>query len=67
MDNASFHHSERLARLCSNAGVKVVYLPPYSPDFKPIEECFSILKVFIREHWQEYEENTAEDFETFLE
>lgn len=32
MDNASFHHSERVAQLCSAAGVKLLYLPPYSPD-----------------------------------
>jgi hypothetical protein len=32
MDNASFHHLERVEQLCANAGVKLVYLPPYSPD-----------------------------------
>ncbi|KAJ5371882.1 hypothetical protein N7517_003888 [Penicillium concentricum] len=32
MDNASFHHSERLAQMCVDAGVKLVYLPPYSPS-----------------------------------
>jgi hypothetical protein len=29
-------------------GVRVVYLPPYSPDFNPIEEAFSKIKAFIR-------------------
>ena len=29
-------------------GVKLVYLPPYSPDFNPIEEAFSKIKKFIR-------------------
>jgi hypothetical protein len=41
MDNASFHRSERVAQLCQDAGVKLVYLPPYSPDLNPIEEYFS--------------------------
>jgi hypothetical protein len=37
MDNASFHHSERVAQICPDAGVKLVYLPPYSPDLNPID------------------------------
>lgn len=31
-------------------GVKLLYLPPYSPDFNPIEECFSYMKGVIRRH-----------------
>jgi hypothetical protein len=31
-------------------GVKLLYLPPYSPDFNPIEEAFAFLKAFIRKH-----------------
>jgi transposase len=27
MDNASFHHSERIAQMCADAGVMLVYLP----------------------------------------
>ena len=27
-----------------------MYLPPYSPDFNPIEECFSFVKAYIRRH-----------------
>lgn len=37
MDNASFHHSERIKCMCLEAGVKLVYLPPHSPDMNPIE------------------------------
>jgi hypothetical protein len=40
MDNASYHHSDRVKQLCSDAGVRLLYLPPYSPDFNPIEEFF---------------------------
>ncbi|KIJ28527.1 hypothetical protein M422DRAFT_87163, partial [Sphaerobolus stellatus SS14] len=28
----------------------LLYLPPYSPDFNPIEECFSFMKGYIRRH-----------------
>jgi transposase len=67
MDNASFHHSERVAQLCSDAGVKLVYLPPYSPDLNPIEEYFAVLKAFVRKRWHDYEENPRQDFGVFLE
>jgi transposase len=32
----------------SLSGIKLVYLPPYSPDLNPIEECFSFVKHYIR-------------------
>jgi transposase len=66
MDNASFHHSERVAQLCSDAGVKLVYLPPYLPDLNPIEEFFAVLKAFVRKQWHEYEENLEQDFKVLL-
>lgn len=31
-------------------GAKLIYLPPYSPDYNPIEEAFSALKAFLRQH-----------------
>lgn len=48
MDNASFHHTDRIAQMCTEAGVKLIYLPPYSPDLNPIEEFFAELKAFIK-------------------
>ena len=51
MDNASIHHSERVKQMCSDAGVIVIYLPPYSPDFNPIEEFFAELKGFMKRNW----------------
>lgn len=50
MDNASIHHSEALKRMCSDAGVILIYLPPYSPDLNPIEEFFAQLKRFFKRH-----------------
>ena len=67
MDNASFHRSDRIEEMCTEAGVKLVYLPPYSPDLNPIEEFFSELKAFIRRNWARYEENREQGFQTFLE
>jgi hypothetical protein len=34
--------------MSSMAGVRIEYLPPYSPDLNPIEEAFSQIKSFIR-------------------
>ena len=39
MDNLSVHKSERVRELIEGAGAQVLYLPPYSPDFNPIEIC----------------------------
>lgn len=67
MDNASFHHTERIAQMCADAGVKLMYLPPYSPDLNPIEEFFAELKAFIKRSWSIYEEDAAQGFNVFLE
>jgi len=53
--------------LCRDAGVKLVYLPPSSPDLNLMEEYFSVLKAFIRKRWSEYEENQGQGFKEFLE
>jgi len=31
-------------------GARLVYLPAYSPDFNPIEEAFSFIKLWLRRH-----------------
>jgi transposase len=66
MDNASFHHSERMTQMCVDAGVKLVYLPPYSPDLNPIEEFFAELKAFIKRKWSYYEVDPDQGFDGFL-
>jgi transposase len=66
VDNASFHHSEQVAQLCSDAGVKLVYLLPYSLDLNPIEEFFAVLKAFVQKQWHGYEENPEQGFGAFL-
>jgi hypothetical protein len=50
MDNASIHRSERIRKMCDDVGVRVEYLPPYSPDLNPVEEKFAQLKAFIKRH-----------------
>ena len=66
MDNASIHHSDAVTTLCREAGVLLIYLPPYSPDMNPIEEFFAQLKRFIKRHWQVWEQGEQTDFAPFL-
>ena len=48
MDNCSIHKGEAIEALITAAGAKLLYLPPYSPDFSPIENCWSKLKSVLR-------------------
>ena len=35
-------------------GIRIEFLPPYSPDFNPIEEAFSKIKAFLHHHQLEF-------------
>lgn len=67
MDNASFHRFDKINRLCAAAGVKLLYLSPYTPIYNPIEEFFAELKAFTKRHWQHSRDAHDEDFGSFLE
>ena len=48
LDNLSVHKSPRVAEILAKKNCSVRYLPPYSPDFNPIEKAFSKLKSVLR-------------------
>ncbi len=48
MDNLSSHKGLRIRHLIEAAGGSLLYLPPYSPDFNPIENAFAKLKALLR-------------------
>jgi transposase len=48
LDNLSAHKSERARELIEGQGCQLLFLPPYSPDFNPIEEAFSKIKGALR-------------------
>ena len=48
MDNLPAHKSHEVRRAIEAAGATLRYLPPYSPDFNPIENAFSKFKAFLR-------------------
>jgi transposase len=48
MDNLACHKVAGAAAAIRRAGARAVYLPPYSPDFNPIEQVFAKLKAELR-------------------
>lgn len=48
MDNASFHKGSKITKLIEDAGCNLIYLPPYSPDFNPIEHYWSAVKYHLK-------------------
>jgi len=48
MDNLSSHKRVAIRERIEAAGATLRYLPPYSPDFNPIEKAFARLKAMLR-------------------
>ena len=48
MDNLSSHKRASVRELIEAAGATLLSLPPYSPDFNPIEKAFARLKAMLR-------------------
>jgi len=48
MDNLGSHKGAGVRAAIEATGAKLLYLPPYSPDFNPIENAFSKLKALLR-------------------
>ena len=50
MDNCAIHRVDMVTQLFEDAGILLLFLPPYSPDLNPAEEAFSCVKQYLREH-----------------
>ena len=50
VDNCSIHHVQEVKDLLRDTGILYFFLPPYSPDLNPVEELFSYIKYYLREH-----------------
>ena len=48
MDNLGAHRPRRVRELIEERDCELIYLPPYSPDFNPIEEALSKIKHILR-------------------
>lgn len=47
-DNLRAHKGDGIEELVASVGATIVYLPPYSPDFNPIEQMWSKIKAYLR-------------------
>ena len=50
MDNCTINHTAAIKELLLDVGNLVFFLPPYSPDLNPIEEAFSSVKYYLKQH-----------------
>jgi transposase len=48
LDNLSAHKAATISEVIEARGCELLFLPPYSPDFTPIEQAFSKLKAILR-------------------
>jgi transposase len=48
LDNLSVHKADSIREAIEARGCELLFLPPYSPDFTPIEQAFSKIKAILR-------------------
>lgn len=48
LDNLSAHRASRIEEIVAACGAQVLWLPPYSPDFSPIELMWSKVKAYLK-------------------
>lgn len=65
MDNASFHRKNQLYELAQEYGMTIIFLPPYSPEYNPIEHFWFWLKRKVRDFLSKCSSLDDALFETF--
>ena len=65
MDNASFHRKAKLKVEAEEAGVRVLFLPPYSPDLNPIEKTWANMKRRLRDTLPSFHSASAAIYDYF--
>ena len=70
MDNAAYNRSSKVKELADELGIKLVYLPPYSPNLNPIERLWKFFKkkVLYNKYYEtrEYFESACTNFFRFI-
>ena len=61
MDNCSIHHVSGIKEMIEETGPLLLFLPPYSPDFK---EAFSKVKAFLDQEAEAFEDPEVAAFST---
>jgi len=62
MDNCGIHSNTAFHSNLIKAGIDFQFLPAYSPDMNPIEECFSKIKYWIRRHGSALAEHGYDEY-----
>jgi transposase len=52
--------------MCAEAGLRLIYLAPYSPDMNPIEEFFAEVKTYMRREQCNHIKLYENDFNAFM-
>ena len=60
LDNLATHKIQRVREAIEAVGARLLYLPPYSPDFNPIEPMWSKIKQILRRHAPRTDEQLLE-------
>jgi transposase len=55
IDNASFQYSQAIEEMVAEVGCEIWHLPAYSSDFNKIERWWFILKNWMKQRWEEFE------------
>lgn len=54
LDNCRIHHSDKVRCLIKEEALcRLIFLPPYSPNYNPIEQAFSAIKAYLRRHFDD--------------
>ena len=62
IDNASWHKTFAVKEYCNENNITLLFLPPYSPEYNPIERVWSFLKSKIKQKFFQ----TANKFKSFI-
>jgi transposase len=62
IDNATWHKTIKVKEFCENNNITLLFLPPYSPEYNPIERVWSFLKSKVRQRFF----STADSFRKFI-
>lgn len=52
MDNCPIHDETAIRAMCNERSIRLLMLPPYSPDYNPIENAFGLIKHHLQEYYQ---------------
>ena len=63
IDDALIHKVDGIRELVEERGMRLLYLPSYSPDFNPIEHSFSSIKTWLHENRDRMDQERDEEAE----